>query len=224
LDNEELTRLFAAAGRRYGFSDVKADFAAFTDFRIRWTRNFKWAVFEITDYVADAPPEIISAIADVIFAKISGDEARYSRDICEWLTDPGFLKKKQPIYLERFPGFRRDPKGQVYDLASSYERLIAMGLTERDPELIIGWAPAKTSRCIGKSSVLLKTVVMSDILDDEVVTQELFDYCLYTQVAHVSMGFNPEISRRGAEYDALLAKHPDRMAMDSELRRLNVHF
>ncbi len=224
MDNEELTRLFAAAGRRFGFIDVKAAFVAFPDFRIRWTRNYKWAVFEITDYISDAPSEVVSGIAEVIFAKICGDEACYSESICRWLSAPDFVARRQPVFVRRFPGFRKDPRGKVKDLAASYERLIAMGLVERDPELVIGWAPAKTSRCIGKSSVVLKVVVMSDILDDEVVTDDLFDYCLYTQLAHVAMGFNPEIGRRGVLYDALLSKHPRRAEMDSELRRLNVHF
>ena len=55
------------------------------------------------------------------------------------------------------------------------------------------------------------------------VPDEVMDYCLYSQLAHVGMGFNRNGESRGSQYDALLSRFPDRAEMDSALRRFNMH-
>ena len=43
LEDMELTRCFGSAGRMRGFDEVNAKFAAFREFKVRWTRNYRWA-------------------------------------------------------------------------------------------------------------------------------------------------------------------------------------
>ena len=59
LNNRELARIFAATGAKHGYDSIKAEFAAFNDFKVRWTRSFKWAEFEVSDYLMDAPEVIM---------------------------------------------------------------------------------------------------------------------------------------------------------------------
>ncbi len=53
LNNRELARIFAAIGAKHGYDSIKAEFAAFNDFKVKWTRSFKWAEFEVSDYLMD---------------------------------------------------------------------------------------------------------------------------------------------------------------------------
>lgn len=223
LDNNELTRLFAAAGARHGFDDVRAEFAAFQEFKVRWTRNYRWATFEVSDYLIDSPPEVMSALANTIFSKILGEDMPYPDIVCNWLTSEGFVRSKQQTYIRRFTGFMTDPSGRVRNLEESRRRLEDRGLLVRDPDAVIGWIKSGTSRAVGRSSILMKVVAISTTIDDDEVGEDLFDYCVFSQLARVGMGYDPVIKRRGAAYDAILSKYPDRKEMEYELRRLNLH-
>ena len=223
MNNEELTMCFSTAGGRYGFDDVKAEFSAFRDFKVKWTRNYKRAEFQVSDYLWDAPPEVLVSLAGTIFAKIRGEDADYDERVCAWLTSEEFLRSKQPTYLRRYPGFRTATAGEAKNLAESVRRLEEAGLVSAEPHEVVGWIRPSRGRSVGHASVLMKVVGISGMLDSGEVDDRLLDYCVYSQMVHVSLGFSPQGRCRGPEYDARMSRFPGRSAMESELRRLNLH-
>ena len=96
-------------------------------------------------------------------------------------------------------------------------------MVERDPDVFVGWTVPSRSRDVGHASVLMKVVSMSGSLDSGDVPERVLDYCLFSQLAHVGMGFNPGVGRRGREYDEVLSQFPRRTEMESALRRLGLH-
>lgn len=58
------------AGHRNGYEDTRAEFAEFRDFKIRWTRSYKWIALEVADYLRNAPKDILESIAESVFASI----------------------------------------------------------------------------------------------------------------------------------------------------------
>lgn len=44
-NNEMLNRAMRNAGIRNGFEDITAEFFAFRDFKLKWTRSYKWISF-----------------------------------------------------------------------------------------------------------------------------------------------------------------------------------
>lgn len=225
MNNQMLTAIFAVAGVRNGYDEVHAEFAPFRDFKVKWTRSYRWISFQVSDYLADAPEAVIESLANTIYRKIKGDEnSLYTDAVCQWVTLEDFLRSKQPVFVRRFRGLSLSTVGEHRDLAESYNRLVRMGLVDRDPDIFMGWTREVGSRTIGRASILMRVVAMSDLLDSPEVSDELMDYCLYTQVAHVNMGFRPGGTRgRGKEYDEMLSRFPDRPRMEQELRRIGMH-
>ena len=223
LEDMELTRCFGSAGRMRGFDEVSAKFAAFREFKVRWTRNYRWAEFEVSDYLSDAPERVMRPLADTIYARMFGERVDYPEEVAAWLSDPSFSRRMQPLYVDRYVGLSRTTRGKVWDLADSYERLVDDGLVERDPDVFVGWTVPSRSRDVGHASVLMKVVSMSGSLDSGEVPERVLDYCLFSQLAHVGMGFNPGVGRRGREYDEVLSQFPRRTEMESALRRLGLH-
>ena len=103
--NEMLTKAMATAGARNGYEDVTAEFSAFRDFKLKWTRSYKWINFEVSDYLRNAPLSVIESLAETIYAKIGGaDRTSYSKEVCEYLNSEKFLRDNQDIFLKRFMG------------------------------------------------------------------------------------------------------------------------
>lgn len=224
MNDRTLTAIFKVAGVRNGYDEVHAEFSPFRDFKVKWTRSYRWISLEVSDYLKEAPEEVITSLANTVFRKIRGEEdTLYTDEVCRWVSSEEFLRVAQPVFVCRFRGLSKSTVGERKDLAESYSRLVERGLVERDPDVFLGWSSETRSRTVGRSSVLMKVVAMSSILDDDMVSDEVLDYCLYTQLVYVGLGFSPTGTRRGVEYEAELSRYPDRAGMEHELRRIGVH-
>lgn len=218
IENDVLTEAFKEAAEKYGYDDVTAEFVAFKDFKVKWSRSYRWARFFVSDYLMDAPREILVSVADTLFSKICGDmNSGYADEVTAWLTSDTFVESKQPIYVRRMRGLSLTTAGEQWDLSDSYERLVSSGLVERDPRLFIGWNFRSRRGCVGNSSVLMRTISMSVSLDTNRISRDAVDYALYSQVCHIALGFRPERSVYCPEYDDMLNLYPDRRKWEDEL-------
>lgn len=94
--DKELSVAFAKAGNECGFDQVDVFFVAFKDFKVRWQRSMKWVDFQVSDYLNDAPIEVMEGLAKALFARISGQEMNtgYSPELTAWMTRPEFAVAK----------------------------------------------------------------------------------------------------------------------------------
>ena len=216
-----LNRALQNAGKRNGFEDVQAEFAAFRDFKLKWTRSYRWISFEVSDYLRNAPEGVMESLAETIFAKMRGEgRTEYSQEVCDYLNSDGFLKENQETYLKRFRGISESACGENVDLMDSYRRLVDNGLIEDDRNLIIRWIDGKDrSIKVGKASVLMRTTLLSPVLDSKEISENAIDYALYTQICHVNLGFGPGGGNDAERYEAMLAAYPERIQTETELRR-----
>lgn len=88
-------------GEKYGYSDVAVDLSNFADFKVRWTRSYKWINFQISDYLVGAPDKVVRDLFDVLYGKITGLDREYSTEIKDWITRDAFSKKGRKTYLSR---------------------------------------------------------------------------------------------------------------------------
>ena len=213
----------AAAGARNGFEDVTAKFSASRDFKLKWTRSYKWISFEVSDYLRNAPQSVIESLVETVYAKIRGqDRTSYSEEVCEYLSSERFLKDNQDLFLKRFRGISQTPCGENVDLAEVYMRLVDRGLVERDSNLVIRWGSKSNSGMIGHSSVLMKTIIVNPKLDTESISENALNYAVYTQICRVSLGFGHDRSDDANRYDSMLSAYPDGMLAEAELSRLGM--
>ncbi len=219
--DDNLRQAFAAAGKKYSFDTVEAQFVAFKDFKVRWQRSYKWADFQVSDYLADAPQPVLMGLAESLFRRIIGEsENGYSEELCKWVTDPQFCELKQPIYLRRSRNLTRSAAGENKSLQAAYDRLIGTGLVQSDPTLRLSWTKDANIRKVGRCSVLLRVVSISRVLDADEIPDFVLDYCLYHELCHLILGFDPTGARHGQEFAGMEAKFPQQKEAEQWLRRL----
>ena len=219
-NSEMLNRALQNAGRRNGFEDITAEFAAFRDFKLKWTRSYKWISFEVSDYLRSAPENVIESLAETVFARIRGeDRATYSEEVCDYLNSKEFLEENQRMYLKRYMGISDSPCGENVDLLDCYRRLTEHGLVEHDPRLVIRWSSTEDrNRKVGRSSVLMRTIVMNPVLDTDGIPEDVLDYALYTQICRMNLGFGPSRNGDAERYEMMLSNHPRRIDAETDLR------
>lgn len=172
-----LNETFRSIGEKYGYQNTNAEFAAYRDFKVRWTRSYRWANFQVSDYISDAPREVFEGLADTLLSKISGcDEKPYSKEMRDWVTSVDFVKAKQPIYLKRSRNLTKDHVGKHRDLLDSISRLSDYGFIKDTDNMVLSWTREELVSKVGYCSTLMETIAISSVFDDPIVPEHILDY------------------------------------------------
>jgi hypothetical protein len=215
MDNETLAGIFEDVGADFGFDTVNAEFCAYADVKVRWVRQAKIISFTVTDYLEDAPEEVIEDIARRIMCRIRSDDCpQYSDTTNQYFTSQEFVERNQTTYLERKSFLSEGSKGKHRDIQDSYERLMSAGLVDEINGLALRWTDCELESENGLSSLLMKVVLVPSYLDSMDVSDEIFDYNLYRLLVNiiVDFGINPDDRRRMV--DDMIASYPGASEFD----------
>ena len=205
-----LTEIFSAVGQRYGYEDVKAEFAPLKDFKVRWQRSYNWAIFTISDYLDRAPDAVLEDLAAVLFAKITGENREYGDVFINYITDRNLTRTNRKDFLKRSRNLSKESIGEYHDLNDCVNRLRDEGLIPDDMNCELRWQDGggyKASGC----SVLQRVVWVNNVLDQKGVPEHVLDYSVYAMMCHLIAGFG---NRDEFEYRRLLSFYP--MKRDAE--------
>jgi hypothetical protein len=192
ITDSRLSEIFAEEGRQHGYNTITAGFMAFKEFKIRWQRTSSWADFKVSDYLEDAPEQVVRDLAHTLLARMDGEGiTSYSPAMTEWMCRPEFSRTYQPIYIRRSRNIAKGD-GTYKSLEESYNRLISMGLVDRDETISINWMKSSDTnpRSAGTCSVLMRCLSINNNLDNESVPDIALDLALYHQLCVINAGFN----------------------------------
>lgn len=221
VSEEQLTQIFRDVGKDYGYDCVNAKYTVYKDVKVRWQRSYKWANFEVSDYLQDAPREVIEGMARTLFGSIEKKDVPYSEAAIAWFTSKDFAKRNQPAYLRRSPGLTKSPVGKVRNLMNSMASLINAGLAEEDPDLVLTWMKDKNIRKVGSCSVLMKVIAISPIFDSMDIPEFVLDYVVYHEYLHATKG--RESFPRDRDVGADVARYPTHGEAEGWLNRLSLY-
>ena len=222
---EILKDCFEEVGKKYGYDRVGAEFVAYRDFKVKWTRSYRWADFQVSDYLMNASEQVLTDLAETMFSRISGAEPKpYSPEMNGYITSNEFRDEKQQIYIRRSRNITRSPEGKEKNLTESLQRLKKLGLVEEDFNPYLTWTRAELQSTIGYCSTLMNTVVISSAFDSKFVPDEALDYALYHECLIIRQGRANFGLGEEFDLDAEEKKFPDWQEMEGWIRRMGLHF
>ena len=142
---------------------------------------------DISDLVAQAPREVVEALATILLSKLYRKRApaamldQYNR----WVHAPETQRGMLEIRRERGRKRTLPAAGEVYDLDTLFDRLNARHFASelRKPEL--GWSERRSRRRLGYYDAAHDMIVISRLLDREPVPPLAVEYVLYHEMLHV---------------------------------------
>ena len=209
VTSEELDLTFQKVGNDFGFENVDAEFSPFRDLKVRWCRTIKNASFTVSDYLQEAPIEVVEGIVRTIFAKIRAEEGtEYPECAKEWLTSDEFREINQEKYIERSRtvGDMENPEDDR--LWDAYHRLVDAGVIEEIDGLKLFWSKDESISKAGQSSCLMRVVIMNKRLLNDGVPKEALDYCLLHEIANINIDFGIDFLERKKEIADIMAVCP----------------
>jgi len=212
VSDQHLTQIFSDVGRRYGYADVGAEFAELRDFKVRWQRSSDWIRFQISDYLDRAPDDVLASLADVLFSKMRGDDSEYDETFIRYITDESVMRPNQQDFLRRSTNLGGSSVGEYHDLNDCVNRLRDQGLIPDDIECELRWDSTPGGKAAG-CSVLQRVVWVSRMLDQKGVPEHVLDYCVYSMLCHLIVGFTGR-PQDDMEHRRLVSRYP--MQADAE--------
>lgn len=190
--NRKLTNIFQNIGSEYGYKTVNAEYLAVREFKVRWQRSYDWIDFRVSDYLEDAPKEVLEGLAKNLFDRIAGKGSDFSTTLKEWVTRPEFCEQKQKIFLERSQHILNTVEGEHKNLYDSLKRLQEADLVGEIPGLYLSWRETNGDLKAGRCSVLMKVITINKKLDSGDIPDFVLDYCLYNELIHIIVGYQPD--------------------------------
>lgn len=185
---EIMNDVFRKVGKNYGYENVSADFVSFKQFKLQWQRSFNCIAFRVSDYMVDAPEDVMEDLADSIFAKIAGKEGLYSANMRSWVLSDDFSTSKRPVFIQRGRYLSKNAKGKNKNLDDSIKRLVLNGLLRPDHNIKAVWNRDTRSDLAATYSVLMRTIMISSILDEPDTPDDVLDYVIYHQYLRICEG------------------------------------
>lgn len=160
---ERLQEITAPIFAEHGWEDTIVGFAAYKDLKAKWTRSYAWIEMSISDYLDDAPEDVVISLVDIICRRIRGHMADYPESVLAYLNSQGFRDVQRPRYLERLRGAHAD-----MGLAEAVGKLRGEGV-DIPEDLVVLAGPRNNA------SVLFRTIIVSEKLcgDQDVVCEVL---------------------------------------------------
>ena len=105
-----MNEILKELGKKYNYDSTKAQYAPFNEFKIKWRRTYRWIEFDISDFLMDVPENVFSGILEYTFRKIVGKDAKYPKEVSEYLSSDAFVDWRSRSTSRGAGRSRRDPR------------------------------------------------------------------------------------------------------------------
>ena len=177
----------------FGFVPGKVGFAARKDMSFAWSIRGKTLNLTLSDYLADAPSDVIADFTRGALMRIKGMKPVFGKAYLDYVTSDGFILAKRPVYMRRSRNIFPDGHGDVRSLYDSVQRLMDRGLVF-DSDIgntVFVWTKKPTYTRLGYCSTMMRMVAVSRALDSERYPEEVLDYVVYHEIIHLRLGYRP---------------------------------
>ncbi|MCL1978633.1 MAG: hypothetical protein FWG60_00515 [Methanomassiliicoccaceae archaeon] len=208
----------------HGLELRSASFFGPKEFQASWKRSGDCIDVKISDYLSDAPDEVVRDFSGTVIRTIVNRRPTYGRTYLEWVTSDEYICSKRKIYLRRSRNLTGSPEGNERTLIDSLDRLLDSGLL--DPAGIdnsfFSWTRTPNMRKIGYCSPMMRVVGVSSALDDVSVPEFVLDYVVYHESLHLAQGYRPGQRAHDKRFRADERRYPEYEKAEGYLRSLRM--
>ena len=206
----------------HGLELRTASYCRAKEFQASWKRSGDHIDIVFSDYLIDAPDEVIKDFFRTVIGTISNKKPSYGKTYLEWARSEEYISSKRKIYLKRSRNLTGSPEGNERDLIGSLDRLLDSGLL--DPAGIensfFSWTKVPNVRKLGFCSPMMRVVGVSCVLDDVSVPEFVLDYVVYHESLHLAQGYRPGQRPHSKKFRSDEKKYPRYDEAESYLRSL----
>jgi len=163
------------------------------EFQASWKRSGGFVDVIVTDYLMDAPDDVIIDFSKTVVGTIGNRTPVYGKTYLEWVRSDDYINKKRKLYLKRSRNLTGSPEGNERNIIDSLDRLLDSGLLDPSglDNSFFTWTNTPNVRKVGFCSPMMRVVGISCALDDVEVPEFVLDYVVFHESLHLAQGYVP---------------------------------
>ncbi|WII07299.1 DUF45 domain-containing protein [Methanomassiliicoccales archaeon LGM-RCC1] len=175
---------------------------------------------ELSDYLKDAPDNVLSDECKAIVAWSRGKRYKQSPLLTEYILSPDFIVKSRPIFLQRTRSLKLTEQGKCKNLLDSVERLRDMELIFDDDirNSYFSWADHMQKYKWGQCNQFFRVVSVNPLLDDDSVPDLVLDFVIYHEILHLRQDMSKAHRPHNAQFRSWEHLFPEYDACEEYLR------
>lgn len=172
---------------------TKATFVATKDFNIAWNASRYTLSMTVSDYLDDAPGEVIREFLRGALTYIYGGKHVFGKKYLDYIKSDEFILRKRPIFYKRSRNIARTDVGRYRNLFDSVDRLLDRGLLDESDidNTVFSWSKTVNTTRLGYCAQMFRVVVISAVFDDDSIPERYLDYVVYHECLHLRQGYRP---------------------------------
>jgi hypothetical protein len=186
----DLAEVFERVFRRFGLRQPPpgfgVDFRPYAGMRSSIRLKDSLARVHISDLLADAPPLVLEALAEILLSNVY--RRRPSREAREcylaYVLSPRIRRKTEAARRKRGRKHLLESRGRHFDLAEILEALKRRFFRNQLPPLRVGWTLRRSRTILGHYDSAHRTISISRWLDSPRVPRYLVEYLVFHEMLH----------------------------------------
>jgi len=180
-------RAFRRMGLRRAIPDFQVEFRSFAGLRSTIRLRENQAQVRVSDVLADAPPLVHDALAEILLAQLF--RRRPSREARECYLAHVF----KPAVRLRIDEARRQrgkkqllpPRGRHFDLEEIFAVLNQKFFRGEFPAARVGWSRRRSRRILGHYDDAHRTITITRWFDAPSISRDLVEYVVFHEMLHM---------------------------------------
>jgi hypothetical protein len=192
LDPEAaLEAVFHRVFRRLAFRSTPPEFTVkfrpFASLRSSIRLREHQAEIHIADLLADAPPIVHEALAEILLTQFYRRRASQEARACylAYISSPAVRHRADAMRRERGRKHLLPPRGRCYDLEEIFRNLNERYFAGMIASARIGWSPHRSRSILGHYDSAHHTITVSRWFDSPSVPRFLLEYLVYHEMLHI---------------------------------------
>jgi hypothetical protein len=191
-------RVFRRLGIRRAVPDFHIEYRPFSSLRSNIALRGNRASVHISDLLAEAPPIVLEALAEILLTQLFRRRASVEARECymAYVFDPAVRRRVDEARRARALVRLLPARGRHFDLGEIYSRLNRRFFSGELSPCRIGWSTRPSRSVLGRYDPAHHTITISKALDSESIPLEIVEYLVFHEMLHVRIPLERAGSRR----------------------------
>ena len=219
------TRAFRRMGLRRAIPEFQVEFRSFAGLRSTICLRENQAQVRVSDVLADAPPLVHEALAEILLAQLF--RRRPSREAREcylaYVFKPAVRHRIDEARRQRGKKQLLPPRGRHFDLEEIFATLNQTFFRNELPSARLGWSRKRSRRTLGHYDDAHRTITITRWFDAPSVSRDLVEYVVFHEMLHIQFPTERRGHRRvmhSSEFRKAEKEFPKYKTAIAQLKRL----
>lgn len=175
-----------------------AEYRPFSSLRSSIRLRNNHAQIRVADLLADAPPIVHEALAEILLAQLYHRSPSQEARACylSYIYSPAVRHRVDALRRQRGRKQLLPPRGQRYDLEKIFDELNARFFEGMLTQAQLGWSPHRSRSILGHYDSAHGSITISRWFDSPAVPRYLVEYLVFHEMLHIKFPVERDGHRR----------------------------